>query len=147
MCLLCPCKSEIPVKFSSLCFCGERQKVPSFLHALLLLLPSLECGRDCSAARSGSGAAAAHSLLATKRQRAISAGAAGPSALRCEGWQAQGLCCSFQCPCSGFPGARALGAQRMGCSKGMLLGCCRQSAAVIVLLLIILSSLEKFINM
>lgn len=50
MCLLCPCKSEIPVKFSSLCFCGERQKVPSFLHVLHLLLPSLEHGRDCSAA-------------------------------------------------------------------------------------------------
>lgn len=58
MCLLCPCKSEIPVKLSS--GLSWREAGDSFPGVLYLLLPSFECGQNCSAASGNSDVAAQH---------------------------------------------------------------------------------------
>ena len=142
MCLLCPCKSEILVKFSSLCFHGERQVIPS--------LAFCTCCCPClNTVRIAQGPAVIlmqqlnmESLLAKKNQMCYFCRTRGSLPLYAvRDVKRSGYDAAPSAPASGSLGQGGLGAQHMKWSKGMLLDFFRKSASVIVIPLIILSSL------
>lgn len=107
-CLLCPCKSDIPVKFSSLCFRGERQEIPP------LALCTCCCPRS-NVVRIAQQPVAVpmqqrntESLAAIKKTTGLFLQAQRVSpALRCKGCKVQWQWGSSKCLCVHFPAARA----------------------------------------